>query len=68
MMTAGVFGMNVGEQIRVLKAELIAEAEKHNLNLQHPAVLKLSCDLDRLILSHMKSRSYTRSTPLKLGS
>ncbi|WP_414694777.1 aspartyl-phosphate phosphatase Spo0E family protein [Paenibacillus sp.] len=47
--------MNIPEQIKTLKKELLKEAEKHNLNLQHPAVLKLSCDLDELIVLHMKS-------------
>jgi len=50
--------MDVIEEITKLKEKLIAEAEKHDLNLQHPTVLKLSCDLDQLIVRHMTSPSY----------
>ena len=43
------------EKIDQLRSVMVSAAEKHKLNLQHPEVIKASCELDKWIFKVMKS-------------
>ncbi|WP_134701521.1 aspartyl-phosphate phosphatase Spo0E family protein [Ammoniphilus sp. YIM 78166] len=47
---------NVDEEILMLKEQLEQTAAKHNFNFQHPDVISLSQQLDKLITLVMRNK------------
>lgn len=50
------------EPIECEKKKLAALAEKHGLDLQHPAVLAMSQELDRLIVAQMRREAAEKAS------